>query len=224
MTYRLSIVLRSGTALVLVTSLGAVGPAPFDPPKSLLPQMAEYSGDDDDDYGDDDDYSEPEHDDEDSVTEESTPANDSITDELTTRIRESSDFCSTLEPQYYIDCLGNQVEQLARLIPPVGDYEDMRRILRQTGERLDALAEANEDTSKPRIRPRESSSVERPKTASRPLKATSTSPAVAAAAVEIIEEAQTRLLRSAPSQASKAAHYQRMAEALDSNKILLRSL
>jgi hypothetical protein len=42
-------------------------------------------------------------------------------------------------------------------------------------------------------------------------------------ASNILEEAETKLLRSASSDAKRAIHYQRIAAAVGSNKVLLRS-
>ena len=43
------------------------------------------------------------------------------------------------------------------------------------------------------------------------------------AAANVLEEAETKLLRSASSDAKRAIHYQKIAAAVGSNKVLLRS-
>ncbi|MFK7754439.1 MAG: hypothetical protein AB8B51_18055, partial [Sedimentitalea sp.] len=64
-----------------------------------------------------------------------------------------------------------------------------------------------------------------PQTTSRPLTPVSKAalPTANQQATAILNSTQTLLLRSAQTEASKVAHYQQVAEAIGSNKVLLRS-
>ncbi|HDR29678.1 hypothetical protein [Rhodovulum sp.] len=103
---------------------------------------------------------------------------------------------------------------------PRGDYRDAKNALTQAACDLGTLAAANRDRTQPQIRLRQPSGETTPAlTPVRPEALAS----VNAAAAQILEEAETRLLRSAESSARRMVHYQRIAAAVGSAKVLLRS-
>ncbi len=145
------------------------------------------------------------------------------TDRIVSEISAAAQFCGSLaETSYLVDCLGERLEVIGEALPD-GDYAEARKAIAAAGKKLEALARANRDPEQPRGRA-VSTGPDRQAT-SRPL--TPVRPAAQAAvnrqALAILEEAETVLLRSAENSTRRMAHYQRISEAIGSNKVLLRS-
>ncbi len=140
---------------------------------------------------------------------------------------EASTFCSRLDEVYRIDCLSNQYEQIADTLPERGDYEPIKTQLMSAAQELAALARENQDPIVPVL------PVTSPEPKSKTPKAKTTRPLVPVskkriakvqrAAVKVIEETQTILLRSAENSRRRQTHYTKIATAIGSNKVLLRS-
>lgn len=130
-------------------------------------------------------------------------------------------FCSQLDQAYQADCLAERIEGVADQIPKDSDYADAQAALKSASDKINALARANRDTSLPRG----NASVGGTQATSRPLTpvATTSLASVNSQAAAILQETETLLLRSASTSQSKQIHYQRIADALGSNKVLLRS-
>jgi hypothetical protein len=147
-----------------------------------------------------------------------------ITDSIVASLEQASAFCGRLsENAYVVDCLAERLEQVAAAMPDSGEFAEARATIQATAAKLNRLARANRDFDLPRGRPRVGG--EGPPTTSRaltPVDAASLA-RVNAEAVLILGEAQTLLLRSAESSQGRQIQYQRIAEALGSNKVLLRS-
>lgn len=143
---------------------------------------------------------------------------------IVTAVSEVRDFCSRVEPrEYRIDCLAERLEATARSLPTTGEYADVRSAILQASQRLEAVARRNRSTTLPEGRARAANNPSR--ATSRPLVPVATERLAAASreATAIIEEAETMLLRSAESPENRMSHYQRIAAAIGSNKVLLRS-
>ncbi|MCO8144974.1 hypothetical protein NHN26_07025 [Rhodovulum tesquicola] len=145
---------------------------------------------------------------------------DGMTDLILLDIAEARDICRQVPgPEYTVDCLSKALGRIAAKMPR-GDYQDAKNALAQAARDLGALAAANRDRTQPQIRLRQPSGETTPAlTPVRPEALAS----VNAAAAQILEEAETRLLRSAESSARRMVHYQRIAAAVGSAKVLLRS-
>lgn len=131
-------------------------------------------------------------------------------------------FCQQLNDEtLQVDCLSDRLEQVAQEIPEDTDYDEVRSILADTSAQLGELARANHDRARGRLRATQPGQGE--KGATRPLRpiAPDALAAVNAQAVDILEEAKTKLLRSADGK--NRNQYARIAQALESNKVLLRS-
>lgn len=131
-------------------------------------------------------------------------------------------FCQQLEDQtLQVDCLSDRLKKVAEEIPEGTDYDEVRGILAETSAELGALARANQDRSRGRVTASQPSRGS--DSATRPLRpiAPDALAAVNAQAIDILEQATTRLLRSADSK--NRNQYARIAQALESNKVLLRS-
>src|SRR6056297_272033 len=150
-------------------------------------------------------------------------ASEAQTTQIVTRLNQIQRICEFMGDEYRIACFATTYRQLANDIPANGDYADSRDVLLDTARRLDNLARSNLDRSKPALRARTdtpSGQVQTP-----PMRAVQAQsvPELNRQASAIVEEAETVLLRSASSDAARSIHYQRIAAAVGSNKVYLRS-
>jgi hypothetical protein len=140
------------------------------------------------------------------------------------RIDRIGEVCSAVPLQNRIHCLAYQYEALASQIPGTAEYHDMRIAILQAARNLRRLAAENLDPEAPMARvPRVADRV--PPVARRQVPAVrrDTLAETTRAAEAILEETATVLLRSAESTRNRSVAYQRVAEAIDSSKVLLRS-
>ncbi len=132
--------------------------------------------------------------------------------------------CEFMGDEYRIACFAQTYRELAKEIPPNGDYEEAREVLLDTARKLDNIVRRNVDRQKPALRARlttdSGQTVQTP--AIRPIRQERV-PELNRQAANVVAEAETVLLRTANSDATRAIHYQRIAAAVGSNKVLLRS-
>lgn len=123
---------------------------------------------------------------------------------------------------YRVDCMADQLAAVSAEIPEGTDYDEVRSVLQEASTKLEGLARDNRATGKPRISA--SSPAAGGVATSRPLTAVDEAKLdqVAAEAEAILEEARTVLLRSSGS-SERRNQYARIAQAIDSSKVLLRS-
>lgn len=138
----------------------------------------------------------------------SASATSSIVRHLSGAVRE----CSALASEYAASCAAAAYKKAARSASRP-DYRDARRHLNDAARKLDRLVAQNADPAKPPIRK-----------GGNTYKAVKTSSVakVNAAAVKIIAETETKLLRSSGS-GQRKVHYQRIAQAVGSTKVIFRS-
>ncbi len=117
--------------------------------------------------------------------------------------------------EYHIDCLSEGYVRAAAVIPQDEVFGASRTAILQAAARLEAVTRQNQAATLP--------SVTTPGR-SRPLRPIDPARRAAAnaAAVQIIEETRTVLLRSATTAPQQAA-FQQIAAAVDSSKVLMRS-
>ena len=145
--------------------------------------------------------------------------------DLSLKIRSAQEFCRRVpSPEYMIDCLGDALEQIAREMPQTGDYAEAQAAIAQAARKLRALARENASADLPTGVIRSTGSDGRRSNSALTPVRTDTLAQTAAAAVAIIEEAETILLRSAANSAVRRVHYEQIAQVMGSNKVLLRSL
>jgi len=130
--------------------------------------------------------------------------------------------CSAYTDVWRVDCLSNELERMANQLPNDRASAQAKADIRAAAEKLRMLAEQNADPAQPAVR----RSVEldgKKRTTTRPITAVAPERVVATnlAADQVITELSTTLLRSASS--SNAAEFTRVAAAVDSTKVLLRS-
>ena len=143
---------------------------------------------------------------------------------IATRLEGADILCGAISRAYRVDCLANQYERIAKSLPTGGEYKEIRKAFLSAAGDLAEIAATNIDTSANRIRPRVSRGPIKPK-ATRPLNAVlpaRQSQAEAQAAV-VIDQLSTVLLRSGENSAKRQVHFAKIAQAVGSNKVLLRS-
>lgn len=140
--------------------------------------------------------------------------------QLSTRLSQMKSLCTDTDG-FVVDCLAERIETLVLDASDLHGHKEMKQILRDTAEELRQLARANSDRTAPRAR------ITSPdgQRSTRPLVAVTPSRRSSAhrQAIAILEEAETKLLRSSAQSAARASQYQQVANALGSNKVLLRS-
>lgn len=143
---------------------------------------------------------------------------------LVSNIAAARKFCAELgNESYNIDCLAERLGVISDDIPKGTDYDEVRSILKDTSKQLGKIARENRDPNQPRgraTRPGEDA-----ETTTRPLTpvAPASLPSANAQAQAILDNTETLLLRSAAGSESKTLQYSRIADALGSTKVLLRS-
>ncbi|MBB97116.1 MAG: hypothetical protein CML68_21270 [Rhodobacteraceae bacterium] len=136
-------------------------------------------------------------------------------------------FCAALgDSTLNVDCLAERLAEIGAEVPDDTDYVEVRSVLNDTAKKLQDLARTNRDSGRARVTATQPGSepgtivakTQRPLVPVRP----ETVAAVNSQALAILEEAETVLLRSAAA-GEQQTQYARIADALDSNKVLLRS-
>jgi hypothetical protein len=190
-------------------------------PEMLIPVQ---STDPDDPEGEDDtpSYSSPS--DPRGESDVGQPVTEATTDVLVARIAEVNAVCDWLLQPYRLWCLANGYDLMAETLLPFGGYRDVRQVLRRTANQLRVIAEANVDPEAEPVvlRRREGGATA---VGNAPIRAVRRD-AVAATnrqAAAVLDEATTVLLRSAENSSRRQVSYQRIAQAIDSSKVLLRS-
>ena len=154
----------------------------------------------------------------------SPPVRDDTTAALAEKIRGIAGFCSFFPRTVEISCLADRYRSLAQELPRTGDYAPVRQVLEYGADRLDRIAAENGSNAPPKrfqVNPPGFAApvvtaplVEIPQSRQR---------AADAAARDVIDQMETVLLRSAENSRRRAVHFQEIAAAIDSNKVLLRS-
>lgn len=152
------------------------------------------------------------------------PVSAEKTTQIVAQLDRIQQICEFMGDEYRVSCFAQTYRELAKDIPDNGDYKEAREAVLEAAKKLDRLTRSNLDRQKPALRARLKSSDGKSKSTP-PIAAVKSSSArqVNRQAAAILEEAETVLLRSASSDATRAIHYQRIAAAVGSNKVLLRS-
>ncbi|WP_088622052.1 hypothetical protein [Oceanicola sp. 22II-s10i] len=139
---------------------------------------------------------------------------DSVTNRVVRTLKSAEQSCAALPLQYRIDCLGIALQRAAQDLGNRPDYAEAKAILNEAAQRLRGLAQANEDTTAPAVR--------QGLTRVRAVRA-AVLPQALRRADSIVREAETKLIRASGSSGNRKAHYTRIAAAVGSTKVLLRS-
>ena len=133
--------------------------------------------------------------------------------------------CERVGEEYRVDCLARTYRSLANDIRNSRGDSIVQSTLMEAARKLDDLVESNLDAEKRVIRAHLMSPLGQKVLSTPPLRAVRAGMVDASKrdATNVLEEAQTTLLRSASDGSSKALVDQRIAASLGSNKVLLRS-
>ena len=146
------------------------------------------------------------------------------TSSISEAILDSSEFCGTIkDKRYRPDCVAERLIAVARSMPQTGEYAQAREILMEAGLEIRALVQANKEPDAPvgRATGRLGNSQVRTRPLV-PVKAQSLRQ-VNRQAANILQEAETKLLRAAEASDRRLIAYAQIAQAVGSNKTLLRS-
>lgn len=132
-------------------------------------------------------------------------------------------FCAGMpQREYRVDCLADQFYLIEQALPARGDYAELRRSLREVAEQLWLLARQNADPVLPGAVMRTPGGGRASSRALIPVRAGALR-AVNRQASAVIDRAETVLLRSAQAAQARRVPFQRIAAAVGSTKVLLRS-
>ena len=163
---------------------------------------------------------------------ESRPAGSSAaaTGQVVATLEQATRYCGWLKRdgrgEYVIDCLAERIDDVNRRMAGLRGYDEVRAVLDETARGLNDIARANRAAGQrpTRFRTEEADgTVTRTNRRLVPVEPARQQAAVAQA-LAVIEEAETKLLRSAEDPVARGAQFQRIAAAVGSNKVLLRSL
>ena len=145
---------------------------------------------------------------------------DYITQSIVKNIGSAKAECGRYDPVYRIDCLRQRLLDIARRIPQGHAYGEARQIIARASDRLGQIQARSIDPGK-RQRSRGNARLKERK-AYGAVKREKLRKAMAEAR-QVIEEAQTQLLRASENSDKRASHYRQIAAAVGSTKVLLRS-
>jgi uncharacterized membrane protein YgcG len=148
----------------------------------------------------------------------------SRTDIVVASIEAGIEHCGQYTDVWRIDCISDELDRMARKMPRTAEYRQAKIEILAAAARLRALAEQNADPKQPAVRRAVKVGNAR-RTTTRPITAVAPSRVAATNAVAdaAISELSTTLLRSAGNSATTARELTRVAQAVDSTKVLLRS-
>jgi len=152
------------------------------------------------------------------VTPESTQA-------IITALGDAGQFCARIAlREYAVDCLSSRLATVQDSLPSTGEYADVKAALATASVKLNQLARQNADRALPRGIARTSGP--NPQATRRALTPVDSAKLdqVNLQAIAILQEAETILLRSSQASEARRIPFQQIAAAVDSNKVLLRSL
>lgn len=144
---------------------------------------------------------------------------------MVSSLNNATAFCSGLSAgEYVIDCLSEQLEAISRQYAGIEGYGDAQKAIADAAQQLHQIARDNRSSNKNKARFR-SQNPDGPKT-SRPLTPVDSANLSSAVtqALTVIQSTETLLLRSSETSIERSAQFQQIAEAVGSNKVLLRSL
>lgn len=137
---------------------------------------------------------------------------DAYTDRMTLKLQRGAAECLNLPPEYRIDCLSRKFREVSRS----ANRPDYRGVRQELGKASRALASLVKENADPQLAP-----IRKGNNTYRAVKRSAVK-TVNRQAVAIIQETETKLLRSATS-GLRRTHYQRLARAVGSTKTLFRS-
>ena len=149
-----------------------------------------------------------------------TPSN-FVTSAIIANLAAARSECGSYDRIYRIDCLRQRMLDITRRIPQGPAYAQARQIIGRAANQLGSIQSANADTRVKKQRSRRNARLREAKVYTA-IKREKLNQAMQQAS-RIIEEATTQLLRAGENSEKRSAHYQKIAAAVGSTKVLLRS-
>ena len=156
-----------------------------------------------------------------SQTEGAATPSDFVTSSIVGNLSAARAECASYNPIYRIDCLRQRLLDIARRIPRGPAYAEARQIIGRAASQLGSIQAANADAGMPKQRSRRNQRLREAKVYTA-VKREKLKQAMQQAG-RVIEEAQTQLLRAGENSEKRSSHYQKIAAAVGSTKVLLRS-
>lgn len=144
-----------------------------------------------------------------------------VTASIVANLRAVGGECGGYDPAYRIDCLRQGFAATAQRIPRRGEYREIRAIIEEANRNLGAVVSANADARAPKQASRGNARFKQRRSYT-PVKRQNLRSAMQQAQ-RVVAEAETRLLRSSENSEKRFQHYQQVATAIGSTKVLLRS-
>ena len=141
------------------------------------------------------------------------------------RINSATGYCQLIQPSAYtVDCLSERLGELATLLEGQPEFAEVQIVLSTTSAKLHQIARNNGSGTRPAAKFSAPGRI--PVTTTRHLIPVDDARLATAVlqAIDVIDQAQTLLLRSAETSGSRSVQFQRIATAIGSNKVLLRSI
>jgi hypothetical protein len=132
--------------------------------------------------------------------------------------------CTDYDQVYRIDCLRQGIDMIVATLPDNSEYREAKRILRKASSRLGRIVSTYQDRSAPKLEVPANANPRFKKRRKYTAIRREAIPEASAKAQDIVNEAATALLRSGENSERRYAHYQEISVAVDSTKVLLRSL
>lgn len=143
-----------------------------------------------------------------------------VADRVVFRVNQANAYCAWLGDNWVTDCLADQYDQIARSLPRTDDWNPVRRVMAEAAVAMNAVARRN---AAPGVRPARPDEAGRPTQASAGRALQRTAARAVPQAARLVAETETLLLRSVSGSDQRAAAFRRVAAAVGSGRILLRS-
>lgn len=141
-------------------------------------------------------------------------------DRVVRRVQQAGVYCGWVGDGYQADCLADQYAQIARTLPQTAGWDPVRAALAEAERGLADVVTRHRDRATPSTRPEDRGN---PSTVRAERALRRVLPSGAGAALRVVSDLETRLLRSVSGSDERAAAFVRVAAAIGSNKQLLRS-
>ena len=145
----------------------------------------------------------------------------SVTQSIVLNLRAVRGECAGYDPVYRIDCLRQGFGAVAQRIPRRGEYRQIRAIIEEANRDLGSVVANNADGRAPKQASRGNARFKQRRTYTA-VKRQSLGRAMRQAQ-RVVQQAETKLLRSSENSEKRFQHYQQVATAVGSTKVLLRS-
>ncbi len=157
------------------------------------------------------------------VTSDGAALTPPATGAVTHNIDSVTNECARYDPVYRIDCVRQGLNNLAKRIPANGDYGRARSLIMRASGKLGSIVQRNADNQAPKLETAPGANPRfRAKRRYTAIKKANLGMAMQQANA-VMEELQTELLRASENSEKRRQHYQRIAAAVGSLKVLLRS-